>query len=146
MSGDFYVYYTNDSSGEPTQPRLAIRMDGDNRIGEVRGILPHQGVEPVMQEALYGKLLKSSEEKRTHTARKAKTCECSPLLRKSVRTRKHSPRMILFCCKKSTELSKASDIRKTRVSPNFGKEEIPKKTCSSYLDAPEMRSLTCRAR
>ena len=55
-SGDFYVYYTNDSNGEPTQPRLAIRMDGDNRIGEVRGILPHQGVEPVMQEALDGKL------------------------------------------------------------------------------------------
>ncbi len=55
-SGDFYVFYTNDSNGEPTQPRLAIRMDGDNRIGEVRGILPHQGVEPVMQEALDGKL------------------------------------------------------------------------------------------
>lgn len=55
-SGDFYVYYTNDSSGEPTQPRLAIRMDGDNRIGEVRGILPHQGVEPVMQEVLDNKL------------------------------------------------------------------------------------------
>jgi hypothetical protein len=54
-SGDFYVYYTNDSNGEPTQPRLAIRMGGDNRIGEVRGILP-QGVEPVMQEALDGKL------------------------------------------------------------------------------------------
>ncbi|MDP2704488.1 MAG: hypothetical protein Q8P01_04735, partial [bacterium] len=55
-SGDFYVYYTNNSSGEPTQPRLAIRMDGDNRIGEVRGILPHQGVEPVMQEVLDEKL------------------------------------------------------------------------------------------
>jgi len=55
-SGDFYVYYTNDSNGEPTQPRLAIRMDGDKRIGEVRGIQPHQGVEPVMQEALDSKL------------------------------------------------------------------------------------------
>ncbi|HAO64917.1 TPA: hypothetical protein DCQ44_02970, partial [Candidatus Taylorbacteria bacterium] len=55
-SGDFYVYYTNDSSGEPTQPRLAIRMDGDNRIGEVRGILPHQNIEPVMQEVLDDKL------------------------------------------------------------------------------------------
>jgi len=55
-SGDFYVYYTNDSGGEPTQPRLAIRMDGDNRIGEVRGILPHQGVESTMQEALDSKL------------------------------------------------------------------------------------------
>lgn len=55
-NGDFYVYYTNDSNGEPTQPRLAIRMDGNNRIGEVRGILPHQGVEPIMQEALDAKL------------------------------------------------------------------------------------------
>ena len=55
-SGDFYVYYTNDSSGEPTQPRLAIRMEGKDRIGEVRGILPHQGVEPLMQEVLNEKL------------------------------------------------------------------------------------------
>lgn len=55
-SGDFYVYYTNDTSGEATQPRLAIRMDGDNKIGEVRGVLPHQGVEPLMQEVLDGKL------------------------------------------------------------------------------------------
>lgn len=55
-SGDFYVYYTNDSTGQPTQPRLAIRMNGKNRIGEVRGILPHQGVEPVMQETLDRKL------------------------------------------------------------------------------------------
>ena len=55
-SGDFYVYYTNDASGEPTQPRLAIRMDGDKKIGEVRGVLPHQGVEPLMQEVLDEKL------------------------------------------------------------------------------------------
>ena len=55
-SGDFYVYYTNDSSGEPNQPRLAVRMDGTDRIGEVRGILPHQNVEPLMQEILDKKL------------------------------------------------------------------------------------------
>lgn len=55
-NGDFYVYYTNDANGEPTQPRLAIRMEGNNRIGEVRGILPHQGVEPIMQEVLDTKL------------------------------------------------------------------------------------------
>jgi hypothetical protein len=55
-SGDFYVYYTNDASGNPIQPRLAIRMESNNRIGEIRGILPHQGVEPVMQESLDAKL------------------------------------------------------------------------------------------
>lgn len=61
-SGDFYVYYTNDSSGEPTQPRLAIRMKGHSKIGEVRGILPHQGVEPLMQEVLDEKLKKFGPE------------------------------------------------------------------------------------
>ncbi len=55
-SGDFYVYYTYDQGGNPTQPRLAIRMEGDQKIGEVRGILPHQGVEPLMQETLDEKL------------------------------------------------------------------------------------------
>ncbi|MBI2474203.1 MAG: hypothetical protein HYV68_00725, partial [Candidatus Taylorbacteria bacterium] len=55
-SGDFYVYYTNDTQGNPVQPRLAIRMEGKDRIGEVRGILPHQGVEPVMAEVLDTKL------------------------------------------------------------------------------------------
>ncbi len=51
-SGDFYVYYTNNTNGEPTQPRLAIRINRDKSIGEVRGILPSQGVEPVMQGVL----------------------------------------------------------------------------------------------
>jgi hypothetical protein len=77
-SGDFYVYYTNDTSGTPTQPRLAIRMDGADRIGEVRGILPQQNVEPLMQEVLEEKLSefgteadayrKKSEDMRTLTA------------------------------------------------------------------------------
>ncbi|MBF0207982.1 MAG: hypothetical protein HQK53_13975 [Oligoflexia bacterium] len=35
--GDFYVYYTLDKLGQPTIPRVAIRMDGDY-IGEVRGV------------------------------------------------------------------------------------------------------------
>lgn len=55
-SGDFYVYYTYDSSGTPTQPRLAIRMDGQQKIGEVRGILPSQNVEPLLQPVLDEKL------------------------------------------------------------------------------------------
>ena len=55
-SGDFYVYYTNDKDGNPVQPRLAIRMNGDTQIGEVRGVLPQQNVEPLMQEVLEEKL------------------------------------------------------------------------------------------
>ncbi len=40
-SGDFYVYYTNDRTGKPAIPRIAIRMQEDN-IGEVRGVADNQ--------------------------------------------------------------------------------------------------------
>lgn len=55
-SGDFYVFYTYDKEGNSTQPRLAIRMNGSDSIGEVRGVLPHQEVEPLLQETLDAKL------------------------------------------------------------------------------------------
>jgi hypothetical protein len=55
-SGDFYVYYTYNTKNEPTQPRIAIRMNGQNQIGEVRGIQQHQGLEPQMSEILENKL------------------------------------------------------------------------------------------
>ncbi len=55
-SGDFYVYYSEDDKGEATQPRLAIRMDENDKIGEVRGINPHQEVEPIMSDILDSKL------------------------------------------------------------------------------------------
>ena len=35
-NGDFYVYYTKDEKGEYTEPRITIRMEGTNTIGEVR--------------------------------------------------------------------------------------------------------------
>ncbi len=53
--GDFYVYYTYDQNGNPTQPRLAIRMKG-NKIVEVRGVSSGQNIEPSMQEILDKKL------------------------------------------------------------------------------------------
>lgn len=46
--GDFYVYYTKDEEGKYTNPRIAIRMDGTNKIGEVRGISSHQNLEENM--------------------------------------------------------------------------------------------------
>jgi HEAT repeat protein len=37
MRGDFYVYYSNDVTGEPAHPRIAIRME-NTKIGEIRGV------------------------------------------------------------------------------------------------------------
>lgn len=56
-SGDFYVYYTLDKKGEPAIPRIAIRMNGQNKIGEVRGVEDNkQNVEgnmiPILEEKL----------------------------------------------------------------------------------------------
>ncbi len=56
--GDFYVYYTFDSTGKPTIPRIAIRMEGQNKIAEPpRGVFDsQQNLEPNMIEILDKKL------------------------------------------------------------------------------------------
>lgn len=49
-NGDFYVYYTLDSQGNPTIPRIAIRMNGNEEIAEnPRGVFDsQQNLEPNM--------------------------------------------------------------------------------------------------
>lgn len=55
-NGDFYVYYTYDKEGKPVNPRIAIRMDGQDTIGEIRGIGYEQNLEPEMLPILNEKL------------------------------------------------------------------------------------------
>src|SRR3990172_7708593 len=45
QGGDFYVYYTKGADDKYTDPRVAIRMEGDN-VGEVRGVNHRQELEP----------------------------------------------------------------------------------------------------
>ncbi len=47
QGGDFYVYYTKGADGKYTEPRIAIRMEGDH-VGEVRGVNPRQELEPAL--------------------------------------------------------------------------------------------------
>ena len=54
--GDFYVYYSLDKNGEAKVPRIAIRMDGKDKIGEIRGIADNQNMEPEMMSILEEKL------------------------------------------------------------------------------------------
>ena len=61
MEGDFYVYYTKDEQGEYKVPRLAIRMDGKYRIGEIRGIADGQNVESHLEDVLDKKLEEFSD-------------------------------------------------------------------------------------
>lgn len=45
QGGDFWVYYLKGENGAYTEPRVAIRMDGD-KVGEVRGVNHRQELEP----------------------------------------------------------------------------------------------------
>src|SRR3989344_387976 len=47
QGGDFYVYYTRSTSGTYSEPRVAIRMDGDS-VAEVRGVNHRQELEPAL--------------------------------------------------------------------------------------------------
>ena len=58
--GDFYVYYTKDKDGKYTIPRIAIRLNETNSIGEIRGIEDGQNLEEVMEEILDEQLRKMS--------------------------------------------------------------------------------------
>ena len=58
QNGDFYVYYSYDQNGQPTIPRIAIRMQGQS-IGEVRGIAAQQNLDPyIVQSDILDKKLK----------------------------------------------------------------------------------------
>lgn len=48
--GDFHIYYSYDSQGNPTNPRIAVRMDQNGQVAEVRGIGPRQEMESNMLE------------------------------------------------------------------------------------------------
>ena len=54
--GDFYIYYTKDENNEYKNPRIAIRMNGKNEIGEVRGTSKNQNLESNMEPILDKKL------------------------------------------------------------------------------------------
>ncbi len=58
--GDFHVYYSINESGESVVPRLAIRMEA-NGIAEVRGIAPHQHIDPYIAPVLDEKLKEFGE-------------------------------------------------------------------------------------
>ncbi len=54
--GDFYVYYTKNEDDEYKVPRIAIRMNGHDQIGEVRGVAEKQHMEAEMLPILDEKL------------------------------------------------------------------------------------------
>ena len=51
QGGDFYVYYSNNSGGQPVNPRIAIRMNGKHRIAEIRGVDENQNLDKNISES-----------------------------------------------------------------------------------------------
>ena len=48
--GDFYIYFSNDSEGNPVNPRIAIKMEW-GQIGEIRGIEKDQELDSYILES-----------------------------------------------------------------------------------------------
>ncbi len=55
QGGDFYVYYSLDRSGQPSIPRAAILMQGE-QIDQVRGIAEQQNLDPYIGDTVKKKL------------------------------------------------------------------------------------------
>ncbi len=62
--GDYYVYYTKDEDGNYKNPRIAIRMIGKDKIGEIRGICTDQNLEESMIKVVEEKLKEFKHKKR----------------------------------------------------------------------------------
>lgn len=58
--GDFYIYYTKDIENNYANPRIAIRMDGTKKIGEIRGISDGENIEYGLEDIIKEKLLSFS--------------------------------------------------------------------------------------
>jgi len=82
--GDFYVYYTLDKAGQPTIPRIAIRMNGVNEIGEVRGVSDNkQNLEGNMMPILQEKFKDFGNESRKYEKKSSDMKKMTELYNKS---------------------------------------------------------------
>lgn len=53
--GDFYIWYSDNSNGVREVPRVAIYVVG-GRIAEIRGVNPHENLEPRLGEVVFQKI------------------------------------------------------------------------------------------
>ncbi len=65
QGGDFHLFYSyakDDEPDNPTVPRIAIRMEGQDKIAEVRGIAADQNFDPYIAPVLDKKLKEFGQE------------------------------------------------------------------------------------
>lgn len=87
--GDFYVYYTLDKNGEPTVPRIAIRMQDDKIAENPRGVFDaQQNLEPNMMPILEEKLKDFGGESEKF---KKKSADMRQLTEIEKKTKEHRP-------------------------------------------------------
>lgn len=83
--GDFYVYYSLDSAGNPTIPRVAIRMEGARIAEPPRGIAPNQNLDPYIAPVLETKLEEFGSEGQAFKKRTADMKHLTQIEQKTLR-------------------------------------------------------------
>ena len=87
-AGDFYVFYSKNKDGKSTVPRVAIRMNGKDEIGEVRGIAPNQNMDPYITPVLDQKLKEFGHEGDRYQKKSADMRRLTEIWNQSFRTDK----------------------------------------------------------
>ncbi|MFH1608900.1 MAG: hypothetical protein ABH951_02720 [Patescibacteria group bacterium] len=97
QGGDFYVYYTLDKSGQPNIPRIAIRMNGQNQIGEVRGVADgQQNLEGNMALILEEKLKDFGNEADKYKKKSADMKKVTELVKKQEKNEQFTKEDLIF--------------------------------------------------
>jgi hypothetical protein len=126
--GDFYVFYTYNQNNEPSQPRIAIQMNG-NQIGQIRGIQAHQELEPVMVDVLEDKLKEFGPEADSYKKKNADMRRMTEIEKKTKSKEELSKDDLLFLYEIDSKIEGFGYDRDPRIAELRSKRD-PK------LDAP----------
>lgn len=136
-SGDFYVYYTYDKNNIPTQPRIAIRMNGTTEIGEVRGIQQHQSLEPQMADILEKKLAEFGPEADKYKKKSADMRQLTEIEKKTNANQALTKPELEFLYEMNSSIEGFGYQKDPRIEEIREKRDLEKDMCVIFDCQPE---------
>jgi hypothetical protein len=130
-TGDFYIYYSIDDDGVPTMPRIAIRMEGKNKIAEnPRGIAYKQNLDSYIGEVLENKLKEFGQVGETYKKQSADMKMMTEIEKKSKANQELTKEDLIFLYEINEKIEGFGYERDPRIAEIRGqrniKEDAPK--------------------
>ena len=128
-NGDFYVYYTKGNTNEYTEPRIAIRMDSEAHIAEIRGVATDQNIESDLEFVVEEKLKEFSDKDR-YKKKVSDMKILTEIYKKAQKDERLSKDEIIFLYEIYSEIEGFGQERDPRIAEILSKRDI--KTDLSY--------------